>query len=205
MYSARFRLPHFLEPETRFYLQSHPPRPPICSDFWRALFLKINASNSSLVVGSFLILLVNSGRACKCSRSGRIGRYELNQCVSARQGRKVSNAALANAALVLSSKIGKNIQDGGQRRKINPKSLGSVFSLCCRRAGIDAALVKADFFFAGVPTIEIKLNKKIKNTKVASAKVAFDTVRQGRVLCSTHGYPPSYPACRRYFTRSSHT
>ena len=37
---------------------------------------------------------------------------------------EVSNAALANAALVLSSKNGKNIQDGGQRRKQNPKSLG---------------------------------------------------------------------------------
>ena len=37
--------------------------------------------------------------------------------------RRVSNAALANAALVLSSKNWKIIQDGGQRRKINPKSL----------------------------------------------------------------------------------
>ena len=37
---------------------------------------------------------------------------------------RVSNAALANAALVLSSKIWKNIQDGGQRRKTDPKSLG---------------------------------------------------------------------------------
>ena len=36
---------------------------------------------------------------------------------------RVSNAALANAALVLSSKNWKNIQDGGQRRQTNPKSL----------------------------------------------------------------------------------
>ena len=64
---------------------------------------------------------------------------------------------------------------GGQRRKINPKSLGPAFSLC-RRAGIDAALVKADFFFAGVSTIENKIEQNIQNTKVASAKVAFDTV-----------------------------
>ena len=64
----------------------------------------------------------------------------------------------------------------GQRRKTNPKRLGSVFSLCCR-AGIDAALVKADFFSAGVPTIENKFEQIIQNTKVASAKVAFDTVR----------------------------
>ena len=36
----------------------------------------------------------------------------------------MSNAASADAALVLSSKNLKNIQDGGQRRKTNPKSLG---------------------------------------------------------------------------------
>ena len=63
-----------------------------------------------------------------------------------------------------------------QRRKINPESLGSVFSPCCR-AGIDAALAKADFFFADAPTIENIMEQKIQNTKVASAKVAFDTVR----------------------------
>ena len=38
--------------------------------------------------------------------------------------RRVSNAALANAALVLSSKHWKKIRDGGHRRKTNPKSLG---------------------------------------------------------------------------------
>ena len=61
---------------------------------------------------------------------------------------RVPNAALANAALVLSFKlkIGKNIRDGQQRRKINPKSLGPAISLCCR-AGIDAALVKGQFSF----------------------------------------------------------
>ena len=53
-----------------------------------------------------------------------------------RDGQRVSNAALANAALVLSSKTWKNIQDGGQRPKINPKGLG--FSAAVR--GIDAAL-----------------------------------------------------------------
>ena len=80
--------------------------------------------------------------------------------------RRVSNAALANAALVLSSKNWKNIQNEGQRQKINPKSLGSVVSLCCR-AGIDAALVKADFFFAGagVPTIEDKIEQKFKTLR----------------------------------------
>ena len=77
--------------------------------------------------------------------------------------------------LVLSSKNWKNIRDGGQHRKINPKGLGPAFSLCCR-AGRDAALVKADFFFAGAPTIENKIEQKHQDTKVASAKVAFDTV-----------------------------
>ena len=67
-------------------------------------------------------------------------------------------------------------QDGGQRRKIYPKGLGFVLSLCCH-AGIDAALEKANFFFAGVPIIENKVEQKIQNTKVASAVVAFDTVR----------------------------
>ena len=69
----------------------------------------------------------------------------------------------------------ENIRDGGQRRKTNPKSLEPALSLC-RRAGIDAALAKADFFFAGAPTIENKIEQKIQNTKVASTKVAFDTV-----------------------------
>ena len=45
------------------------------------------------------------------------------------------------------------------------------------RAGIDAALAKVDFLFAGAPTIEDKIEQKLQNTKVASAKVAFDTVR----------------------------
>ena len=87
----------------------------------------------------------------------------------------MSNAALANAALVLSSKNWTNTRDGGQHRKINPKSLGPAFSLC-RRAGIDAALAKADFFFAGASTIENKIEQKLQNTRVASTKVAFDTV-----------------------------
>ena len=82
---------------------------------------------------------------------------------------------VSNAALVLSSKIGKNIRDGGQHRKINPKSLGPAVPLC-RRVGIDAALAKADFFFAGAPTIGNKIEQKIQNTKVSSTKVAFDTV-----------------------------
>ena len=64
---------------------------------------------------------------------------------------------------------------GGQHRKIHPKNLGPAFSLC-RRGGIDAALAKTDLFFAGAPTIENKIEQEIENTKVASTKVAFDTV-----------------------------
>ena len=54
--------------------------------------------------------------------------------------RRVSNAALANATLVLSSKNWKNIQDGGKSKK------PWVF---CRCAGIDAALVGVQFVLRG--------------------------------------------------------
>ena len=62
--------------------------------------------------------------------------------------RKVSHATLANATLVLSSKNWKKetFEMGDSICKIDPKSLGPAFSLC-RRAGTDAALVKAQFFF----------------------------------------------------------
>ena len=63
---------------------------------------------------------------------------------------------------------------GGSVEKQIQKALGSP----ARHAGIDAALVKADFLFAGAPTIENKIEQPIQNTKVASAKVAFDTVRE---------------------------
>ena len=33
-------------------------------------------------------------------------------------------------------------------------------------------------FSTGAPTIEIKIEQRVQNTKVASAKVAFDTVRE---------------------------
>ena len=79
-------------------------------------------------------------------------------------------------ALVLSAKNWKIFSRWGAASKNKSKKPWVLFSLCCR-AGIDAALVKADFFSAGVPTIENKIGQKIQNTKVASAKVAFDTVR----------------------------
>ena len=89
---------------------------------------------------------------------------------------RVSNAALANAALVLSLKNWKRYSRWGAASKNKSKKPWvCIFTLFF--AGIDAALVKADFFFAGVPTIENKIEQKIQNTKVASAKVAFDTVR----------------------------
>ena len=68
----------------------------------------------------------------------------------------------------------KNLRDGGQHRKINPKNLGPAFSFC-RHAGIDASLANADFFFASAAASENKNEQKTQNTKVASAKVAFDT------------------------------
>ena len=53
----------------------------------------------------------------------------------------------------------------GQRRKINPKSLWPVFSLC-RHAGIDAALVRAHSFISQVhPPSKIELNKKFKTLR----------------------------------------
>ena len=58
----------------------------------------------------------------------------------------------------------KILEMGGSVEKKNPNSLGSAFSLC-RRPGIDAALAKADFFFAGVPPpplIENKIEQKIQ-------------------------------------------
>ena len=91
---------------------------------------------------------------------------------------RVSNAALGDAALVLSAKNWKIYSRwGAVSKNKSKKPWVCVFSLCCR-AGIDAALVKADFFSAGVPTIENKIEQRIQNTKVASAKVAFDTVRK---------------------------
>ena len=55
--------------------------------------------------------------------------------------RRVSNAALANAASVLSSKNWKEYLRWGAASKTKSKSLGLAFSLC-GRAGRDAALVK---------------------------------------------------------------
>ena len=47
----------------------------------------------------------------------------------------------------------------------------------CRGAGIDAALVRVQFVLRGYTHDENDIEFKIQNTKVASAKVAFDTVR----------------------------
>ena len=80
------------------------------------------------------------------------------------KSRRVSNAALANAALVLSSKNWKKYSRWGAASKINPKSLGPAFPLC-RCAGIDVALAKADFFFAGAPTIENKIEQTFQTLR----------------------------------------
>ena len=70
---------------------------------------------------------------------------------------------------------------GGVEKQIQ-KALGQHFHSVAVRE-IDAALAKADFFFAGAPAIENRIEQKIQNTKVASAKVAFDTVQdRGELL-----------------------
>ena len=92
---------------------------------------------------------------------------------------RVQNAALSNAALVPSSKNWKNIRDGGQRRKkYLQNALGPGPAFCqCRRAGIDAALVKVLFLFAGAPPIESKLEQRNQTLRWRLAKVASDTVQ----------------------------
>ena len=45
----------------------------------------------------------------------------------------------------------------------------------CRHAGIDAALVKAQFLFAGAPLIENTSGQKIQTLRWRLAKVAFES------------------------------
>ena len=87
-----------------------------------------------------------------------------------------SNAALANAALVLSSKNWKIYSTWGAASKNKSKKAWvCTFSLLpCRNR---CRFSESDFLYAGAPTIENKIELKIQNTKVASAKVAFDIVR----------------------------
>ena len=61
------------------------------------------------------------------------------------QSQRVSNAALANAALVLSSKNWKKYSRWGAASKNNSKKPWAL----CRRAGIDAALVRVQFVLRG--------------------------------------------------------
>ena len=69
-------------------------------------------------------------------------------------GRRVSNAAVANAALGLSSKNWKKYSRwGASSKNKSEKAWASIF------AGIDAALVRAHFLFAGAPTIENKIEQ----------------------------------------------
>ena len=77
---------------------------------------------------------------------------------------RVPCAALANAALVLSSKNWKKYSRWGAASKNKSQSLGPTFSLCLR-AGIDAALAKADFCFSEVhPPSKVKIDQKVQNT-----------------------------------------
>ena len=65
--------------------------------------------------------------------------------ISRDMGQRVSNAALANAALVLSSKNWKKYSRWGAASKNKSKKPWAL----CRRAGIDAALVRVQFVLRG--------------------------------------------------------
>ena len=113
----------------------------------------------------------------------------------------MTNAALANAALVLSSKNWKNTHDGGHRRKKNQTILGPVFSLC-RRAGIDAALVRAHSLFAGT---QIKLNHKFKTLRWCLLRWRLTLSEKGLFLAklrknSEKGLPE--PPCKEVENKS---
>ena len=53
-----------------------------------------------------------------------------------------------------------SVMGGSVEKQIQKALHGPAFSFC-RRAGRDAALAKADFFFAGAPAIENKIEQKI--------------------------------------------
>ena len=79
--------------------------------------------------------------------------------------------------LVLSSKNWKKYSRWGAASKNKSKKPWvCIFTLLpCRNR---CRFSESGFLFAGAPTIENRIEQKIQNTKVASAKVAFDTVRQ---------------------------
>ena len=76
---------------------------------------------------------------------------------------RVSNAALANAALVLSSKNWKKMFEMRAASKDKSKiPWASIFTLSpCR----NRCRFSVGFLFAGAPTIEDKLNKKFKTLR----------------------------------------
>ena len=77
--------------------------------------------------------------------------------------------------LLLSSINWNNIQDGRQRQKTNPKKpWACVFTL--PPCGNRHCFSESEKSLSQV-TIENKVKQNIHSTKVASAKVAFDTVR----------------------------
>ena len=55
-----------------------------------------------------------------------------------------------------------NIQDGGHHRKINPKSLGPVFSLCCRARNTCRFSESAIFLLQVYPPSSIKSKKQFE-------------------------------------------
>ena len=87
----------------------------------------------------------------------------------------MSNAALANAVFSAELEKWEKYSRWGAASKNKSKSLGSALSLC-RREGIDAAEVTAQYSFRGRTPIKNKL-ENIQTQRWRLAKVAFDTVR----------------------------
>ena len=109
--------------------------------------------------------------------------------------RRVSNAAFANAALVLSfcQQLEAIQSRWGQRRSMHPRRPGPVFSLCCR-AGIDAVLVTR-VFFGGAPSIE--------NSRVAPVRFGSVTVWGWNGSSSSGFLVPAVPLRRGFLCVSA--
>ena len=93
------------------------------------------------------------------------------------------NASLANATLVPSSKNWKKDSRWAQRREITQKkpwTCSITLPPCGNRCRFSESSASCSIRFAGAPTIDNRIEQTISKTKVASAKVAFDT------LCKFH-------------------
>ena len=119
--------------------------------------------------------------------------------------------ALANDALVLSSKIWKkNIGDGGHRRKINPRSLGHIFTRSpCRNRW---RFSESNFLFPGAPPIENKIEQRSQILWLGTLEFFFFSLHfflffwQGQFWdqCGEHFFPNFGPEGQNplFFARS---